>query len=92
MREREIEQILMGGVRRRGGLCLKFVSPARAGVPDRIVIARGRVIFVEIKSESGRLTRIQEMQLERLRMHGVEARVLYGMDEALKFVAEVLPD
>ena len=52
MKESQIERRLVEGVKRLGGMCLKFVSPGTLGVPDRIIItAKGRVIFVELKTE-----------------------------------------
>ena len=93
MKECAIEHIFTTMVKQRGGLCLKFVSPARVGVPDRIVLApNGRVVFVELKADGGKLSRIQERQIERMRDHGAEVRVLRGMSEAMKFVSEVFPD
>ena len=60
MKESQIERRLVEGVKRLGGMCLKFVSPGTLGVPDRIIItAKGRVIFVELQTETGRLTKSQ---------------------------------
>jgi hypothetical protein len=52
--EKDIEQTLVKMVRKRGGLCLKWVCPGWAGVPDRIVLLPGgKIIFVELKRPSG---------------------------------------
>lgn len=52
--EKEIEEKLVKAVKRRGGLCLKWVCPGWAGVPDRIILMpRGRVVFVETKRPRG---------------------------------------
>lgn len=52
--EKEIEEKLTKAVKRRGGLCLKWVCPGWAGVPDRILLLpRGRVYFVETKRPKG---------------------------------------
>lgn len=52
--EREIEEKLVKAVKRHGGLCLKWVCPGWAGVPDRIILMpQGRVIFVETKRPRG---------------------------------------
>ena len=52
--ERDIERALVSMVKRRGGLCLKWVCPGFAGVPDRIILLPGaRVIFAEIKRPKG---------------------------------------
>lgn len=49
MRESKIEKLLREGVEAAGGMCEKFVSPGKRGVPDRIVTWRGEVHFVELK-------------------------------------------
>lgn len=52
--EKEIEKKLIDKVRKHGGLCLKWVCPGWAGVPDRIILMpRGRIIFVELKRPKG---------------------------------------
>lgn len=70
MREKEIEKILTLEVKKRGGLALKFVSPAMAGVPDRIVMMKGgKVAFIEIKALGCKLRPLQvkrKRQLEDL--------------------------
>ena len=82
MREKEIEKILVDEVKRLGGRAYKWTSPGNDGVPDRIVIKpNGEVWFVELKTETGRLSKMQEYQLNRLREHGCNAVVLYGPEE-----------
>lgn len=51
MREKEIERKLVSEVRKRGGICPKWVSPGYDGVPDRIALLPGhRFGFVEVKA------------------------------------------
>ena len=60
MIEKDIEKYLVRQVKQMGGLALKFVSPSMAGVPDRIVmIPKGALYFVELKSPSGKPRRLQ---------------------------------
>ena len=42
MREKTIERRLVQEVKRRGGICPKWVSPGFDGVPDRLVFLPGR--------------------------------------------------
>lgn len=93
MKESAIEAKLVRMVRDRGGLCYKFVSPGNPGVPDRIVITpAGRSIYVELKTEVGRLAAIQKWQLDEMRKRHVEVRVLKGLPQVKAFVEEVMPD
>lgn len=92
MRESSVEARLVKLVRARGGLCFKFVSPGNPGVPDRIVITpEGRTVYVELKTEEGRLSAIQKWQHEEMRKRGAEVRTLKGLAQVLDFVEEVLP-
>lgn len=72
-----------------GGLCWKFTSPGTAGVPDRICIHRGRVIFVELKAP-GRLPRpIQRRRIQQLTDHGMDVIIVDSIKGA-KEVADAL--
>ena len=90
MKESTIEARLVREVKKRGGLCYKFTSPGNPGVPDRIVILPGgTTVYVELKTEIGRLAKIQKWQIEELCRRGAVVRVLKGMDQVLAFLEEV---
>lgn len=93
LKESEIEARLVRLVKGMGGLCLKFVSPGCAGVPDRIVILPGgRVVFVELKTEFGSLRNLQRYFIGELRDCGADVRVLKGLEQVKAFVEEVRPN
>lgn len=79
MREKQIEAKLVRGIHAMGGRAYKFVSPGNGGVPDRlIVLPGGRIVFAELKAESGRLSRIQQARIEELRRLGAEVFEVWG--------------
>lgn len=79
MLESEVEKKLVQGVKKLGGLCLKWVSPGYSGVPDRIVfLPGGRVYFVELKQDRGRLSERQKYVHKQLKKVGREVITLYG--------------
>ena len=93
LRESSIENYLVRGVKARGGLCYKFVSPGNPGVPDRIVLLpTGKTVYVELKTETGRLSRIQQWQRGEMEKRGADVRVLYGMDAVKEFLREAFSD
>lgn len=66
MLENRIERRLVQRAKDAGGVAIKWVAPAMAGVPDRIVfLPAGVVIFVELKApgrtSSPLQVRIQQM-------------------------------
>lgn len=92
MKESQIEAKLGKLVRSRGGLYYKFVSPGNPGVPDRmLILPGGRIVFVELKTEVGRLAAIQKWQLGEMQKRGAEVRVLAGLEQVQQFAEEVMP-
>ena len=79
MRERQIEQRLTQAVRKRRGLCPKWVSPGLDGVPDRIILLPGgRIAFAELKAPGKPLRPLQrrrKAQLEALAADGTLAKI-----------------
>lgn len=93
MKESQIEKSLVDRVRARGGLCYKFISPMNPGVPDRIIITpQGRTVYVELKTEVGRLSNIQRWQLGEMRKRGADVRVCKGVEEIKDLVEELFPE
>lgn len=86
MKESEIEKILVKETKKLGGAAYKWESPGNDGVPDRIVIFPGKEpIFVELKTEKGRLSELQKVQLTRLIDLDQQVEVLYGLEDVALF-------
>lgn len=86
MKERNLERLLARRVKDAGGLCWKFVSPSNVGVPDRICILHGRVVFVEVKTSGCKPRPTQTHRIQQLRDHGIPALVIdkaAGVEEVL---------
>jgi Holliday junction resolvase len=82
MRERDIERKACDLAKEAGWLVFKFVSPAQRGVPDRIFIRQGRIVFIEFKAPSARPTKLQWRMIERLRDQGCEVYVCDSVESA----------
>lgn len=87
--EGTIENYLIKKATENNCLCYKFVSPGKRGVPDRIVIGKGKTIFVELKSETGSLRKQQEYRIQQMIEHGADVRVLNTKEKIDKFFEEL---
>lgn len=82
MREKHVEKKLVEAVRKRGGLCLKFISPGLAGVPDRIVLLPGgHIAFAELKAPGGKPRPLQAVRSGQLRALGFQVYVIDRIDQ-----------
>lgn len=78
--ERDIEKALVAMIKSRGGLCLKWVCPGWAGVPDRIILLPGgHIIFAELKRpKGGKVSPLQQWWREKLSELGFDHYYIYN--------------
>lgn len=88
-RENRIEAYFRRQCRLHGLLPLKFVSPARNGVPDRVVITPAGTVFVELKRPGEQPTRLQSAVHQKMRRFGAEVHVLDSVPAVDNFVREL---
>lgn len=87
--ESAVEAHLIRSVMTAGALTFKL-APTTAGVPDRLVVwPSGRVDFVEVKAEGGRLSSIQKVRIRDLEANAANVFVVHGKAEVDAYVAEV---
>ena len=90
LKESTIERHLVEGIKRLGGMCIKFTSPGTPGVPDRLIItSTGRIIFAELKTEAGCLSKIQKYKIGQMMKRGADVRVVKGIDGVKQLLAEI---
>ena len=77
MREKAIAHQLSLMVKKRGGICPKFVSPGYDGMPDRIVLLPGcHFAFVEVKAPGQKPRPLQIARHKLLTRLGFKVYVL----------------
>jgi hypothetical protein len=91
MLEKDVERRLVKGVEALGGKAYKFVSPAHRGVADRLVVLPGgRVWFVEVKTDNGKLSPLQEVFRKEINDMGCNYARLYGAADVDNWLAYVV--
>jgi Holliday junction resolvase len=67
MLESAIESAVCKYAKSKGWLVYKFVSPNNRGVPDRIMLRNGVILFIEFKATGKQPTTLQQYIIKRIR-------------------------
>ena len=78
-----------GGLRNLKTAAFLKKEGATAGVSDLIVLLRGEVVFVEVKTAKGRQTPEQKKFQEAVELLGFRYLLWRSLDDAIKFVREI---
>lgn len=85
-RESSVETFFRRRIQLLGGYTFKL-APTEAGVCDRLVVMPGgRMYLVELKTEEGKVSPIQEVWHRRIRNVGGRVHVLYGRPQILNWL------
>ena len=80
--ETELEKDAIDFAKKHNWLVMKFVSPGKRGVPDRLFIREGRILFIEFKREGETPRAQQERRIKELRDHGANVYVCDSLEYA----------
>jgi len=72
----------------RSCLTYKFSSPSRRGVPDRIFIHNGNVMFVEFKRLGKKPTLLQKYTIYLMTEMGADVHVIDNIPDGKKLIDE----
>jgi len=59
---------------------------AKKGFPDILIIHRGRPIFIELKTQKGRVSDAQKECHKQLMLAGAVVKVIRNLDDVIEFV------
>lgn len=82
MRESKIEKACNEIAKANGWACYKFNSVQSNGVPDRLYIRDGKVLFVEYKKTGQTVRPLQHYVQEQMRAHGALVYVIDNIEQA----------
>ena len=91
MLEKDVEKYFNKRIEEIGGLTMKFVSPNKNGVPDRIVLFSGDVHFVELKKPGEKPRPLQVKVHKEFEEQGIPVTTIdtkEGVDDFVKMITE----
>jgi len=81
MRESKYQAKLIKKFKKLGYTVVKITVCNLNGFPDLMLLKNGRVEFIEVKGDGGRLSEIQKYRIEQLRSEGFNVGVMRPGDE-----------
>ena len=79
--EKTIQTGCVKSLEAAGWVVLKVILCNKPGWPDLMAIKGGRVVFIEVKREGGRLSELQKLRGDQIRRAGCEWYVVYSVAE-----------
>lgn len=86
MKEQLIQKKILDWLSDNGFYCLKLAKTNKNGVPDIIAMKKPIVFFIEVKSEKGVVSKLQEFRIDELKQNGWQTFVVKSLDELKSFL------
>ena len=91
--ESKVEAYLRVELHNIGLECMKYIPDHSVGMPDRMVVLPGRqVLWVEVKTDGGKLSEIQKYRHAWLRQAGHDVRVVWSKEQVDDLVRELIDE
>lgn len=89
--EGALQRYLFARCKDVGVMGYKLSSPAKRGVPDVLLIYKGRVVFVELKSpaKTGKLSPLQKHEINLLANQDAEVYVIDEYEQVDELIAAI---
>jgi hypothetical protein len=79
MREQQVQTRRIKELEAEGYYVIKLLKTNKNGIPDLLAIkANGDILFSEIKTASGKLSKLQEYRIKELQTNGFRTEVYRG--------------
>ena len=90
MKEQDIQRAIGKEIEKRGGYVVKVIQAAKAGVPDLVCCYRGQFVAMEVKTPTGRVSRLQVYNLEKILRAGGYGAVVRSVDDARALLDKII--
>ena len=76
MTEQQVQSKKIKELEDKGYYVLKLIKTNKNGIPDLLAIhPNNKVLFVEVKTKKGRVSKLQEYRMKELREYGFETEI-----------------
>ncbi len=72
MLESKIQKKIIDKLKKDGFFIIKIIRANISGIPDILAIKNGKVFFIEVKTDNGKLSEIQKHRIQQIKENGIE--------------------
>jgi Holliday junction resolvase len=92
MKEQTIQKNIIKYLESQGCYVVKVVAASKAGVPDIIGCYNGVFFGIEVKTPKTKtnVSKLQEYNLNQIKLSGGQSLVAYNVDMVKDFISEIL--
>ena len=83
MTEADYQRKILRRLERYGFYVLKLISTNKSGIPDLLALKPDRAIFIEVKGDKGKPSKLQLYRIQELEDLGFECYLTYPGDDLL---------
>jgi Holliday junction resolvase len=76
MTEAQIQEKIIDRYEKDGYMVVKLIQTSKNGIPDLLLLKDGIASFIEVKTETGRLSELQKYRIKQLEEKGFKVEVV----------------
>ena len=81
MKESEVQRKIILQLEKRGWVVVKLIKTTMNGIPDLMALKDGSTVFIEVKTETGKVSELQKYRHEQLKKQGFTVFVWNKFEE-----------
>lgn len=81
MSEQKLQTKIKQRLEQHGWFVTKLMKTSTNGIPDLLCLRKGIAVFLEVKTESGIVSELQDYMIDKLKRIGFHARVVRSVED-----------
>ena len=83
--EQQLQKKIITQLEKQGYLVLKLIKCNKNGYPDLLAIKENDTIFIEVKRPNGKLSELQKVRINEMKLKGINVKVWTDYDTDFKY-------
>jgi Holliday junction resolvase len=83
--EQQLQKKIITQLEKQGYLVLKLIKCNKNGYPDLLAVKENDTIFIEVKRPNGKLSELQKVRINEMKLKGINVKVWTDYDTDFKY-------